>query len=177
MTGDDVRREAISDELERLEERAKWSAQGQFERSKVWRGVNLWIGAPSAVCAAVAGGLTLATDALNLLGGILALAAAAGGGVLTAVNAAARADRASTAGNAYLEIQTAARQARLIDLPTLEVEDARQVLSELTARIDEQNKSAEPTSKSNYLRASKNIKAGGQDYEVDRPAQEGANHG
>ncbi|GAA3218045.1 hypothetical protein GCM10010488_17010 [Oerskovia jenensis] len=172
-----MRRKAISDELDRLEERAMWSAQGQFERSKVWRGVNLWIGAPSAVCAAIAGGLTLATDSLNLIGGILALAAAAGGGVLTAVNAAARADRASTAGNAYLEIQTAARQARLIDLPTLEIEDARQVLSELTARIDEQNKSAEPTSKGNYLRASRNIEAGGQDYDVDNRARTGGESG
>ncbi|MGI5187159.1 SLATT domain-containing protein [Promicromonospora sp. CA-289599] len=164
---DEVRCE-LRDELDRLEERATWSSQGQFEQAKSWRALNVWLGAPVAAMAAVSGALVLASNELNLLGGGLALAAAAGGAVLTAVNPSTRADRASAAANAYLEIQTAARQLRLIDLPTRDTTDARQDLSELTARMEEQNKAADPISRRAYRRAGKNIKGGGQKYTADR---------
>lgn len=170
-TDDEVKRE-ISDELDRLQERATWSSQGQFEQAKSWRALNVWLGAPVAAMAAVSGALVLTSDELNILGGALALAAAAGGAVLTSVNPSARADRASSAANAYLEIQTAARQLRLIDLPTREATDARQDLSELTSRMEEQNKAADPISRRSYRRARKNIDGGGQTYRSDDTAKE-----
>lgn len=83
------------------------------------------------------------------------------------MNASQRTDKASAAGNAYLEIQTAARQARLVDLDHMSVKDARQLLAELTARRDEQNKTAEPFSPAAYRRARKNISKGGQSYSID----------
>lgn len=167
MTGEGDQRQQIGSELDRLEERATWSSQGQLEQAKAWRALNVWLGAPVAAAAAISGALVLASDALNLVGGSLALASAAGGAVLTAVNASTRADRAAAAGNAYLEIQTDARHLRLIDLPGLEITKARQALSELSARTDEQNRAAEPISKRAYRRAGKNIETGGQTYLVD----------
>lgn len=165
---DEARRRAINDELARLEDRAMWSAQGQLEQSKTWRALNLWLGAPSAVAAAVSGALVLTSDSLNIVGGVLALVAAAGGAVLTTVNASYRANQASAAGNAYLEIQTAARQSHDVDLPwQVDLEIARQVLGELTARLDEQNKTADPISKRAYRHARRNIEGGGQTYRVD----------
>ena len=172
--GDEARRTAISDELSRLEESARWSAQGQFEQAKQWRGINLLLGIPASILAAISGATALATTAGRLAAGILALAAAAFGAVLTTTNAAHRSNRASSSANAYLEIQTAARQLRLIDLPNLSVEDARTELAALTSRRDEQNRTAEAVNRFAYRRAAKNLDRGGQDYSVDISQRAGA---
>lgn len=52
---DKARRVAIEDELRRLEESAMYSGQIQFEETKIWRRVNLTLGIPASVLAAVAG--------------------------------------------------------------------------------------------------------------------------
>ncbi|MFD5497380.1 hypothetical protein ACFWH4_31950 [Streptomyces sp. NPDC127091] len=87
--------------------------------------------------------------------------------ILTTINATQRMNQAAAAGNAYLEIQTAARQAREVDLPYSSIDEARQALAELTSRRDEQNKTAEPPNKRSYRRAQRNIDSGGQTYAVD----------
>jgi membrane protein YdbS with pleckstrin-like domain len=168
--GADARRAAISAELARLEESTLYSAQNQFEQAKQWRGINLVLGVPASVLAAVAGATALASAANRFWAGVLALAAAAFGAVLTTLNASHRTNQAASAANAYLEIQTAARQARLIDLPVTELDDSRAQLAELTARRDEQNKTAEPPNRLARRRAQRNIAGGGQTYAVDTPS-------
>lgn len=160
-------RKSIAAELRRLEESAMYSSQNQFEEAKKWRGINFGVGVPTSIFAAISGALVLSDSSINLVAGVLALLAAAGGAILTTVNAAQRMNQASSAANAYLEVQTAARQARLIDLPHQEVTEARAILSELTARRDEQNRSAEVVSSKAYRAAQRNISRGGQSYEVD----------
>lgn len=164
---EDQRREAISAELSRLEERATYAGQGQFEQSKIWRAINVWLGAPTAAAAAISGSLVLASDEYDLVGALLALAAAAGTAVLTTVNAAQRATAASSAANAYLEIQSTARRVRLVELPWGDVDDMHRDLTELCARLDEQNRTAEPPSGRAYQRARRNILRGGQRYAAD----------
>lgn len=166
-------RQALADELQRIEESATFSAQNQFEQAKQWRGVNLLLGVPASVLAAVSGATALASTTGRLLAGVLALAAAAFGAVLTTVNASHRTNQASSAANAYLEIQTAARQLRLLDLPQLDLEEARSAVGELTARRDEQNKTAEVPNKWARRRAQKNIASGGQSYGIDTSAETG----
>jgi hypothetical protein len=163
------RRKAIEDELKRLEESAMYSAQMQFELTKQWRGVNLSLGLPAAVLAAVSGATALVSTTGRIPAGILALASAGFGAILTTVNASHRMNQAAAAANAYLEIQTAARQAREVDLPDWPLDDARNALAELTARRDEQNKTAEPPNKRAYKRAQANLDSGGQTYAVDTP--------
>ena len=153
-----------------------YSAQGQFEQAKQWRMINLFLGVPASGLAAISGVTALAATAGRIAAGVLALAAAAFGGVLTTINAAHRMNQASAAANAYLEIQTAARQAREIDLPEISIEEARAALAELTARRDEQNKTAEPPSRRAYKKASRNIRQGGQKYEIDSKVDGGARH-
>jgi hypothetical protein len=165
---DAERRRAIEAELKRLEESAKYSSQGQFEQMKQWRVVNLTVGLPASVLAAISGATALASTAGRIWAGILALAAAGLGAVLTTVNASHRMNQASAAANAYLEVQTAARQLREIDLPVLPVEEARAALAELTARRDEQNKTAEPINRRARRKAQANIATGGQTYAVDQ---------
>jgi hypothetical protein len=167
----EIRRDAIRKELLRIEESAMQSSQGQFEQAKLWRGVNLTLGVPASVIAAVAGATGLAAATGRVLAGVLALVAAGFGAILTTVNAAHRMNQASAAANAYLEIQTAARQAREIDLPYAEIDDARNTLAELTARRDEQNKTAEPPNRLARRRGQKNIAKGGQTYAVDTASE------
>ncbi|NQX37081.1 SLATT domain-containing protein [Herbiconiux sp. VKM Ac-2851] len=171
MDGDDsTQRRALLRELAEVENRTMWSAQGQFEQAKGWQRLNLWLGSLAAGSAAISGALVLASSGLDLLGGVLALFAAAGGAVLTVVNASQRATVATAAANAYLELQNAARRARLVDTPWMNVEDGRAILQGLTERMDEQNRSAEPISPRAYRKAGRNIKAGGQTVIVDETA-------
>ncbi|MFJ8590951.1 SLATT domain-containing protein [Streptomyces sp. NPDC093598] len=162
------RRAAIADELRRLEESAMYSAQMQFETAKHWRSVHLMMGIPTSLLAAVAGTTALVESTGRIAAGILALVSAGLGAIMTTVNAPQRMTHATTCANAYLEVQTAARQTRTVDLPGLPVHEARAVLAELTARRDEQNRAADPPSRRAYRRAQANIEHGGQTYAVDR---------
>ena len=145
-----------------------YSAQGQFERAKFWRALNLSLGVGAAVLAAVAGVVGLASDNTRILSGLMALIAAGIVSVLTTVNADRRHSQAAAAANAYLEIQTAARQLHAVDLPRLDYDTARTRLAELTARRDEINKTADMPSRRAYRRAQANIEHGGQQYSVDK---------
>ncbi|WP_432193588.1 SLATT domain-containing protein [Streptomyces sp. bgisy027] len=163
-----VRRAAIADELRRLEESAMYSAQMQFETGKHWRGVHLMLGIPTGLLAAVAGTTVLVESTGRVAAGILALVSAGLSAIMTTVNAPQRMTHATTCANAYLEVQTAARQARTVDLPVLPVDEVRAMLAELTARRDEQNRAADPPGRRAYRRAQANIRHGGQTYAVDR---------
>jgi hypothetical protein len=160
--------ESIAAEADRLHESAAYSAQGQFEQAKLWRGLNAGLGVPAATLAAISGGTGLASKGNGTTPAILALLAAAFGAVLTTVNASRRMTQAQASGNAYLEIQTAARQFLTIDLAHMAFEEAREQLSVLTQRRDEVNKTSDPPSRYAYWRARNNIKQGGQDYEADK---------
>ena len=56
-SGDDLEpaMQPIGDEARRLKESTMYSAQGQFERAKFWRALNLTLGVSAAILAAVAG--------------------------------------------------------------------------------------------------------------------------
>lgn len=77
-------------------------------------------------------------------------------------------NQAAAAANAYLEIQTAARQASEIDFPAWTVK-----VAELTARCDKQNKTAQPT---RLPARQANIDDGGQPYAVDTSANQSEAH-
>lgn len=160
-------KKSVETELKRLEESAAYSAQAQFEQAKFWRGLNLVIGVPAAVLAAVSGVAGLSNVANRVMAAYLALGAAALGALLTTLNTNRRTTQAHSAGNAYLEVQTAARQLREIDLPVFSYEDARNQLQEITARRDEINKTADIPAFYAYWKGKRNITKKRQTYEVD----------
>lgn len=164
----DERHAAIRDELARIEEASMHAGQTQLEQSKLWSRANLWLGVAASALAGVAGTLALAEDSLKALAGILALAAGVLAVILTALNANARTNACASAGNAYLAIRDDARTARLVDLDHVDLAEARTTLSELSARRDEQNKTAEVPSSLAYARAKRNIAKGSQTYAVDK---------
>ncbi|WP_416986938.1 SLATT domain-containing protein [Streptomyces sp. T028] len=156
----------IALEADRIHESALWSAQGQFEQAKLWRLINVALGVPAAALAAVSGGTALAGD-VGVWPGILALAAAALSATLTTVNASRRMTQAQASANAYLQLQTAARQFLTVDLSDLNREDARDTLRSLTNTRDELNKTADPPGRLAYKLSSRNISGGGQSYGAD----------
>lgn len=156
----------IAVEADRIHESALWSAQGQFEQAKLWRLINLALGVPAAALAAISGGTALAGD-VGVWPGILALAAAAFSATLTTVNASRRMTQAQASANAYLQLQTAARQFLTIDLVGMGYEEARDTLRNLTNTRDELNKTADPPGRLAYKLAGRNIEGGGQSYAAD----------
>ena len=168
----------IGKEALRIYESAMFSSQGQFEQAKIWRALNILLGVPSAVLAALAGSAILAGDktsafwglSLSTWAGIFALLAAACSATLTTVNASRRATQSQSSANAFLQLQTDARQLITIDLLTLSREDARAALESITNSRNELNKTADPPGVVAYRRAKKNIyQVGGQSYEADKP--------
>ena len=158
---------AIAQEADRIHESALYSAQGQFEQAKLWRALNMILGVPAAALAAVSGGTALSNPDSTPVAGILALAAAALTATLTTVNASRRMTQAQTSANAYLALQTAARQFLTIDLMKLNYDDARTALKQLTVQRDELNNTADPPSAYARWRAKNTIIGGGQRYDVD----------
>jgi hypothetical protein len=154
----------IAEEINRIHESVLWSSQCQFEQMKLWRSLNLIFGVPAAALAAVAGGKGLAGDH-SLTPGILALLSAGFGAALTTLNPSRRVTQSQASANAYLELQTLARQLLLVKLIDLSKQDAMSELDALTERRDEVNKTSDPPSTYAYFRAKVNIeKNGGQMY-------------
>lgn len=159
----------IAKELDRIHESALWSAQGQFEQMKLWRTMNMVLGVPAAVLAAIAGGTGLAAHEHTAVPGIIALFSAGFGAALTALNPSRRVSSAQSAANAFLGIQTDARQLLTINLAHLTRDEALEALETLTARRDEVTGTADPPSTYAYWRSKRNItKTGGQTYEADQ---------
>lgn len=160
---------SIKAELQRIEESATYSAQGQFEQAKLWRGLNLAIGAPAAALAGIAGATALASTSGRIAAGIIALVAAGLGAVAASLNAAQRIEQAQSAANRYLSLQSDARIAHLVDLCQQDATVARDGLMHLRARQDEINQSASPPSFYAYWRARTSIAQNRQNYVVDPP--------
>lgn len=157
----------IRAEVSRVHESAMFSAQTQFEYSKTWRSVDRWLGGAAALLAAIsaAGGLSGVFSAT--WAGLIALVAAGSGAVAAALGAPKTKDRAAASASAYLALQQDARILLRIDLDDMTVEDVRQDLSSLVARLQELNASSEVPSGRAWTRAKKIIDEGGQTYAAD----------
>jgi hypothetical protein len=168
----------IAQEASRIHESVMYSSQAQFEQAKIWRGINIWLGAPAAALAALGGSTILSSNSMSivgvkatLLGGIMSLLAAAMTAILTTVNASRRHAQSQASGNAFLQLQTLARQFVLVDIRKIDYKTARDRLSDLTTSRDDLNKTADVPSRWAYHRGEKNINfGGGQSYAVDKEA-------
>ncbi len=158
---------AIEDELHRIEEAAIYASQSQFSQAKIWRAVNLVLGSLATGLAAAAGGGSLANLIGRTVAGLVALAAAVVGALMTSINANRRAEQAHVSANAYLSLQADARIARTVDLAGIDIKAARARLAELSARRGEINKGAEIPFYLAYLLGRRNVERGGTTYEVD----------
>jgi hypothetical protein len=165
---DEGRRRPIEDELKRIEESATYSSQSQFAQAKLWQSVNLVVGLPAALLAAVSGGTALAGLVGTNAAAGMALGAAAFAALALTLNASERARQSHAAANAYLGLLGAARRVRTVELLELTFEQARDQLDEIGRRADEINQSAPIPSRWAFWRGRKNVERGGTTYAVDR---------
>ncbi len=161
----------ILTEAKRIEESAKYSAQGQFEQAKIWSKRSTFLGIPSSGLGAVAGIGGLADLFGNKVTGLLAIGAAFLTAIMTTLNYSKKIDQTHASANAYLALQQDARIFVEIDLNTINAQAGREALSELVARQQEINKTAIIPSPRAYKKAQENIKKGGQTYKVDGKKQ------
>jgi len=136
----------ITAELLLIYEQTHTIASIQFVQARVWRTVNHLLSLPAASTAALAGGFALAGSANAALIGVLALVAATLSSLQGALNAQRRQAMAEQSANAYLEVRNKARRLASIDSVSLNVQQLRRDLHELTLRQEEVNRSVEPPS-------------------------------
>ena len=158
---------SIGEELSRLEESARFSSQGQFEAAKSWQHWNLLLGVPASIFGLFSGGAAFTDTFPSWVVGTGALIGAALAGTLTVVGAERRAARAKSCAGTFHDIQDEARRVLLIDLASMEHEQARETLTSLCDQYSKTRQTADATARRFYSRAKKNIKQGGQRFAID----------
>lgn len=153
-------RVAVAAEFCRIEEICARAARAQWETVRIWRVINLGLGSAAVLSAGVAGSVVLAGDRFPVLAGALALAAAMLTTVISMVGPARKENQAVEAAKAYRSAETAARQARQVDLPGHTFAQARQSLGELTERWHAADRSATPVPRWADRRAGRHTYAG-----------------
>jgi hypothetical protein len=137
-------RVAVAAEFCRIEEICSRAARAQWETVRIWRVINLILGSSAVLAAGIAGSMVLAGDRFPVFAGGLALGAAMLTTVVSMVGPARRENQAVEAAKAYQSAETAARQARQVDLPGHTFAQARQGLGDLTERWHAANRAATP---------------------------------
>lgn len=160
-------RAAIHAEVARIHESAIFSAQGQFEASKVWRVLHWSLGILTAALGTLAAVLTLATDA-QIVSAALAVLGAIAAAFLTSSRPDRLAERAIARGNAYTSLRNDARRLLHVQVPNDEIGVLREALDGLAGRASDLDHTADPIPRFAYNRAKRNIERdGGQQFEVD----------
>lgn len=159
-------RRQIEAERSRIEESAKYSAEGQIEASKAWTRLHWIVGGGTAIASGVTAVLTFAAGGLQLLAGSLAILAAIAAAVHVTLRPDKRAERTQANAARYKACQGAARRLA-IHIGTAPLDGLRTQLETLAGEIDAVNRSADPIPRFAYARAKKNIEGGSQTFEAD----------
>jgi hypothetical protein len=146
-------RVAVAAEFCRIEEICSRAAHAQWETVRIWRAINLGLGASAVITAGIAGSAVLAGNRYPIVAGALALVAAMLTTIISMVGPARKENQAVEAAKAYQSAETAARQSRQVDLPGHTFVQARQSLGELTERWHAANRAATPVPKLAQRRA------------------------
>jgi hypothetical protein len=157
----------VGEELSRLEESARYSAQVQFEAAKFWHRCNLALGVPASIFGLFTGGAAFTGKFDAWIVGTGALIGAALAGVMTVLGAERRASRAKTCANTFHDVQDDARRLLKIDLCGMDDEESRAALTALTDRYSETRQAADAPARRFYQRAKNNLAEGGQQFAID----------
>lgn len=145
-TAAEADRDALARELERLKAEAHHAAEAHGKTAKRWRAYQV-VGGAAAALLATSAGLTGMTETVHpTLAGLKALAAAAIGAAMTAMEPSRRSEEARTAHSRYLSLYHRAHRVRHLDLPRTPAEDIRKVVEELAETHDELVIAAPPVS-------------------------------
>jgi hypothetical protein len=162
-----VDRDAIAQELGRIEEDTEYSSKGHYNAAWPWSWAHLWLGIPNAILAGIAS--VNAFQGNDTAAGVLAILASA---LAAAIAFLAPGDRASThkrSGGEYNTLRNRCRIFRNISMAQLANDD--EVLArfeELAARRDELNATCPQIPGWAFRTARKGIEEGEAHYRVDR---------
>lgn len=163
-------KEKIIDEAKRIEEDSLYSSKGHLIAANFWRKCHLWLGIPSSILAAIAGGFALAKfESLAVLAGILAIIVTALTTISTFLNPNEKANCHLNSGNQFNELKNKSRIFYEIE-PSLQSSDEELAakLDELARRRDDLNMSSPQIPRQAYDKAKKSIEKGEADYTVDK---------
>ena len=160
----------LTNEAKRIEEDSLYSSKGHFYDAQFWTNSHLWIGMPTVVIAAIAGGL--AFSSVPVFAGILSILVAASTAVMTFVNPNEKAGAHHNAGVAYNSLRNDARI--FYDVEAHQLTDNKELLSkleQLNARRAKLGEESPQISKRAYSKAKKGIEIDGEAiYQVDSNA-------
>lgn len=161
----------VKAELARIEEDCEHSAKRHFNASSRWGAYHLWIGIPSAIIAAIAGGSAFSNFAhSNIIAGVLALLSTALTTVLTFVKPSERSEHHKSTGSQYLSLRNKSRIFREIAI-NFDNNNLLQKIEALSSELNELNNSAMNTTRSDYKKAKEDIDAGRSHYIIDKSAK------
>jgi len=156
-------------EAQRIEEDAEHSAKGHFNAADRWAGYHLWIGLPSAVIAAIAGGS--AFNDMPILAGSLAMVSTALMTTLTFLKPSEHAENHKAVAGQYLSLRNQTRLFRELELiETSDISEAKNRLFALANIRDELNQASPGIARQDYERAKADIDEGRSKYRTDKEA-------
>lgn len=157
----------VGEEISRVEESARHSAQVQFEAAKSWHYWNLLLGVPASFFGLFAGGAAFTEALPSWVIGAGALTGAALAGTMTVLGAERRATRAKTCANTFHDIQDDARRLLTINLATMTLDEANAALNSVCDRYKKARQTADAPARRFYQRALRNLREGGQQFAID----------
>ena len=161
--------QAISAELERIEEDCIHSGKAQFNAGDRWSHYHLWLGLP-AVFLSTAAGTAFFKDLPDIAGALASVVA-----ILTSLSTFLKpSERAAThksSGAQYLTLRNDARVLRTIKLAAA-CDDATAVasLEDITKRRNELNQASTQAARRDFERARRGIEQGEASHSVDKEA-------
>ena len=156
----------LHNEALRIREDTDYSSKGHFEASSTWRNVNLWIGIPNVIFAAIAGISVL--EECKILAVIFAALSAMFAALNTFLGAADKAATHKRFGNEYLALRNRSRY--FINIKTkrdLSESELEAQLEELFTRRNDLNSSAPLIPRNAFEKARKGIEEGESTNEID----------
>jgi hypothetical protein len=160
--------EAIIKEARRIEENALYTSKAHFVCAQGCENLNLWIGIPTVILAAIAGALAF-TNFLTVIAGVLSIIIAILTGIATFLNLKDKSRDHQNAGNKYDSLLTRVRIFRAIDCRQNQSEEvSTEKLKDLSRERDRLNADCPQPSKKCYKRAKEGIEAGEAEYKVDK---------
>jgi hypothetical protein len=167
----DGQRQAICQELERIEENARYTSVTHFISADIVRRLHFWVVGPIPI---ILGGIAawngFTKEGLAEVSGALGVLAGVTGSVLSFWNLSDVRTKHQAAGAAFKAIEHDARRARLVDCPFGELTDLRRRLEDLAERYNKLGESSVHTGRFAFRRAQKLIASGVYRNTVDEPA-------
>lgn len=158
---------AASTEALRIEEDCKYSSKGHFAASSFWARIQITLGLPATISAAISG--SFAFNGVTSVAGSLAMISAALTAVLTFLNPSEKSSNHLMAGNQYKSLQNEIRIYREIELVNCEqLKNCIEQLKNLSTRRNKLNQASLQVPGFAFKIASKGIARGEADYSVDK---------